>query len=346
MATPGPPRRRRTPRLSVFSRGVYKGPTSKDGTTGVVGQRDAGGDAFADRLALRFEALADGHDDLQAVLAHPAGVRGPGDGQYRVGVPHRDLDHVAGGDPQVQQHRPRGVLAGVGDQLADDQLDEVHGALRDGQTVVCLDAGEEIGGQVAGLGDDGAVAVQRRRGLDGLSARRGAVLSHGRRFPHSRLHCAVHPARHAPGVPLTDPSGESPRTTIPPRRGRVISSPVPRPLSESGLVKVVLPVQRSPDYQPGLVRGPAPPSKAIPFGGRARYGLAGSAVRGPVFGEWLCPWLIRIRLPQIDKLQRKGIDSSWSALHPSALAATPTRWPSRVRGHRVGTSLRSLISPH
>jgi predicted XRE-type DNA-binding protein len=43
-----------------------------------VQESDAGGDALADRLPLRCEALGDGHDDLQTVLAHPSLIAGPG----------------------------------------------------------------------------------------------------------------------------------------------------------------------------------------------------------------------------------------------------------------------------
>lgn len=86
------------------------------------------------------------------MLADPSRVCGPGHRQYRIAVPHHHLDRVAD-DAQVHQRRARCVLVGVGNQLADHQLGEVHGTLRDRQAVLGLDAREEAGGEVAGAGD-------------------------------------------------------------------------------------------------------------------------------------------------------------------------------------------------
>lgn len=72
-------------------------------------QGEAGGQAFADRFPHGLEALADGHDDLQALLADPARVSGASHREHRVGVPYLDL-HQLTGDPQVQQNRSCGVL--------------------------------------------------------------------------------------------------------------------------------------------------------------------------------------------------------------------------------------------
>lgn len=83
------------------------------------------GDALAHRLPLYLEALGNGQDGLQTVLAHPARVRSPGQRQDRIGVPHHYLDQAAD-DVQVDQHRTRCVRAGVGDQLADRQLGDVQ----------------------------------------------------------------------------------------------------------------------------------------------------------------------------------------------------------------------------
>ncbi|WP_371574492.1 hypothetical protein [Streptomyces sp. NBC_01314] len=96
-------------------------------SAGVVGEGDAGGDAFADRLALDFEALGDGHDDFQTVLSDAAGVGGSGHRQDGFAVPGDDFHQVPARRSCVRTG-PGGVLAGIGDQLADVQLGQVHGA--------------------------------------------------------------------------------------------------------------------------------------------------------------------------------------------------------------------------
>ncbi|MFD3621092.1 amylo-alpha-1,6-glucosidase [Streptomyces sp. NPDC058676] len=60
-----------------------------------------------DLLPLRFEALRDGHDDLQTVLADPSRVGALGHRQDRIAVPHHHLDRVAD-DAPVHQRRASG----------------------------------------------------------------------------------------------------------------------------------------------------------------------------------------------------------------------------------------------
>lgn len=152
-------------------------------------------DAHTHRLPLHFEALGDGHHDLQTVLSHPARVGGPGHRQHRIAVPHHDLHRVAD-DAQVHQHRSRRVLAGIGHQLTDRQLGQVHGTLRDWQTALGLDAREEADGEMAGAGNAHAVAFQSHCGLYGLIIRYRTVLTHGGWFHRgSSLLPRSHPAR-------------------------------------------------------------------------------------------------------------------------------------------------------
>ncbi|GGW13539.1 hypothetical protein GCM10018980_70610 [Streptomyces capoamus] len=132
------------------------------------------------------------------MLAYPARVRGPRHGQHRVGVPHHDLHH-APGEAHVQQHRPWSVLAGVGDQLTDHQLREVHGPLRDRDAMLGLDPGQKTGGRVTGPGDVLAVPNQGSAGLNGRPVRCRAVRRRRVCFGHDR-----HPFLRSPQSPFVD----------------------------------------------------------------------------------------------------------------------------------------------
>ncbi|GGZ95763.1 hypothetical protein GCM10010303_00220 [Streptomyces purpurascens] len=93
--------------------------------------------------------------------------------QDGIAVPH-DHFHAGAGDAQFHQHGAGGVLAGVGDELADHQLGQVHCASGHRQAVLRLDTGEEVHRPVACLSDHVPVTVQR----DGVLYLRG-VRHHG-----------------------------------------------------------------------------------------------------------------------------------------------------------------------
>jgi hypothetical protein len=73
-------------------------------STGAAGQGDTGRDVLADRLLLGEQGFGDGLDDLQAVLADPVAISGPGSVHDGVAVPHNNV-HGAGLDAQFQQDR-------------------------------------------------------------------------------------------------------------------------------------------------------------------------------------------------------------------------------------------------
>ncbi|MFD5637413.1 hypothetical protein ACFWJM_25185 [Streptomyces sp. NPDC127077] len=113
-------------------------------------------------VASTVRGLGEGGDDFQSVLADAFGVRGLGDRQDGAAVPQSDLQRGAD-DPQVQDSRTRGVFAGVGDQFADDQLDDLHRVGHDPYAVGVSELVQEGHRVVAGVCDAGAVAVECER---------------------------------------------------------------------------------------------------------------------------------------------------------------------------------------
>lgn len=79
--------------------------------------------------------------------------------QDGIAVPHDHL-HDGAGDAQFHQHGAGGVLAGVGDELADHQLGQVHRARGHRDAVHGLDSGEEFHRAVTRLSYNVPVAVQ------------------------------------------------------------------------------------------------------------------------------------------------------------------------------------------
>ncbi|MFB7037468.1 MULTISPECIES: hypothetical protein [unclassified Streptomyces] len=108
--------------------------------------------------------------------ADPVRFGGQRFGDGGVTVPHHDV-HAARADAQFHQDGAGGVLAGVGDQFADDQGGDVARALRGGQVVCGAGLVEEGGGVVAGIGDAGPVSVERVAGAHRVPVRRGLCVA-------------------------------------------------------------------------------------------------------------------------------------------------------------------------